>query len=438
MGVFKWHCLDRHDFNEAKNDDESDTMRRMADPIWHAVVLAYTIRCGSTVKIMSAPWIIVLDQPGSVLSSEIIDGDAGNQNERRVGGVFITAPFCKVTGCTIRNTSGVGIGVSHGARATQLIGNTIEDTWMQAIGFFHREEDYSGSLVSQNVVRRAGLDSISIGGTGNVLVMQNDVADCQFAGIYALTGTQDAHIVGNKLNDCYGGVDVSWGVAGGHRAGTDLTHGIVIERNRVSRCMGGIGTGSNGTVMIGNIVTDSGQGMRQTYTLMGATPSVTARGSGYTVGDVLRLPLDGSATNLPGKVVVREVDANGGVVRAEVWYVGVYFTPPSNPITLAGGTGSGASITVPTWNRRNAEPIGMGVVDACDCIITGNISGNVESANMTQKVGFVVKRVFTAPVRNQIFGNNFSRNALAAVTGYYANRYTTGTLTGNTIGQNVT
>jgi len=202
--------------------------------------------------------------------------------------------------------------------------------------------------------------------------------------------------------------------------------------------MGGISTGSNGTVMIGNIVTDSGQGMRQTYTLLGATPSVTARGSRYTVGDVLRLPLDGSATNLPGKVVVREVDANGGIVRAEVWYVGVYFTPPSNPIALAGGTGSGASITVPTWNRRNAEPIGMGLVDACDCIITGNISGNVESANMRQKVGFVVKRVFTAPVRNQIFGNNFSRNALAAVTGSYANQYTTGTLTGNTIGQNVT
>ena len=399
---------------------------------------ADTAMGGISPTVMGAPWIIVLNQPGSVLSGEIIDGDASHQNEQRVGGVFITAPSCKVIGCTIRNTSGVGIGVSHGARATQLIGNTIEDTWMQAIGFFHREEDYSGSIVSQNVIRRAGLDSISIGGIGNILVMQNDVGDCQFAGIYALTGTQDAHVVGNKVNRCYSGVDVSWGVAGGHNAGTDLTHGIVIERNRVSRCMGGISTGSNGTVMIGNIVTDSGQGMRQTYTLMGATLSVTARGSGYTVGDVLRLPLNGSATNLPGKVVVREVNANGGVVRAEVWYVGVYFTPPPNPIALTGGTGSGASITIPTWNRRNAEPIGMGVVDASDCIITGNISGNVESANMRQKVGFLVKRVFTAPVRNQIFGNNFSRNALAGVTGYYANRYTTGTLTGNTIGQNVT
>lgn len=386
---------------------------------------------------MSAPWVIVLDQPGSVLSGETIDGDAGNQNERRVGGVFIAAPFCKVIGCTIRNTSGVGIGVSHGARATQLIGNTIEGTWMQAIGFFHRDEDYSGSVVSQNVIRRAGLDSISIGGTGNVHVMQNDIADCQFAGVYALTGTRDAQIIGNKIKDCYGGVDVSWGTVD-HRAGMDLTSGIAIERNRVSRCMGGISTASNGTIMLANTVTECGQGMRQTYTLMGAMPSVAAAGSGYSVGDVLRLPLNGAATYLPGKVVVREVDANGGIVRVQIWHVGVYFTVPPNPIPLMGGTGSGASLAVPTWNRRSAEAIGMGLSDACDCIITGNISGNMGSANMTQKVGFLIRRVFTAPVRNQILGNNFSRNTGAAITGYYANQYTARTLAGNTIGQNVT
>jgi hypothetical protein len=155
------------------------------------------------------------------------------------------------------------------------------------------------------------------------------------------------------------------------------------------------------------------------------------------VGDVLRLPLQGAASYLPGKVVVRQVDANGGVLRVEVWYVGVYLATPRNPIALAGGTGSGASINIPAWNARNAEPVGMGLADACDCIITGNVSGNIHAANMTQKVGFLVRRVFTAPVRNQIFGNNFSRNAVAGVTGYYANRSTTGTLAGNTIGQNV-
>lgn len=385
-----------------------------------------------------APWRIVLDQPGSVLSGETIDGDAGNQNERRVGGVLIAAPFCKVIRCTIRNTSGVGVGVSHGARATQLIENTIQDTWMQGIGFFHREEDYSGSVVSQNLIRRTGLDSISVGGIGNLYVTQNDVAECQFAGVYALTGTRDAQIVGNKVKDCYSGIDVSWGVAGGHNAGTNLSSGIVIDRNRVSRCMGGISTGSNGTIMIANIVTDCGQGMRQTYTLAGATLTVATRGSGYAVGDVLRLPVAGAATSLPGKVVVREVTANGGVVRLEVWHVGVYFTIPSNPILLHGGTGSGAAVNVPRWNVRNAEPIGMGLSDASDCIITGNISGNTESAHMTQKVGFLVRRVFSAPVRNHILGNNFSRNALAGITGYYANRFTTGTLEGNTIGQNIT
>src|SRR5207253_5067737 len=135
----------------------------------------------------------------------------------------------------------------------------------------------------------------------------------------------------------------------------------------------------------GNIITDCGQGMRQTYTLMGATPSVAAPGSGYTVGDVLRLPLQGAASYLPGKVVVREVNPNGGVVRVEVWYVGVYFTTPRNHVALAGGTGSGASINIPTWNPRNAEPIGMGLTDATDCIVMANVSGNTSSSNMTQK-----------------------------------------------------
>jgi hypothetical protein len=392
----------------------------------------------SSPRAMSAPWKVILDQPGSVLSGDTIDGDASNQNEQRVGGVLIAAPFCKVLGCTIRNTSGVGIGVARGAWATQLVGNTIEDTWMQGIGFFERAEDYSLSLVSHNFVRRTGLDSISIGGIGSLLVLENDIADCQFGGVYALTGTQDARIVGNKIKDCYSGVDISWGIAGGRGAGSDLTHGMVIQRNRVSRCVGGISTGSNGTIMIGNIVTDCGRGARQTYTLMGTTPSVAVPGHNYAVGNVLRLPLDGAATRLPGKVVVREIDGTGGIVRVEVWYVGVYFTPPQNPITLAGGSGSGASINVPAWNERSVEPIGMGLTDACDCIVSGNISGNTDSAHMTQKVGFLVKRVFTAPLRNQIIGNNFSRNRGSAVTGYHANQYTSRTLPGNVIAQNIT
>jgi hypothetical protein len=33
MGVFKWHCLDEGHFNEAKNDDENGTIRRIADAI---------------------------------------------------------------------------------------------------------------------------------------------------------------------------------------------------------------------------------------------------------------------------------------------------------------------------------------------------------------------------------------------------------------------
>jgi len=49
--------------------------------------------------------------------------------------------------------------------------------------------------------------------------------------------------------------------------------------------------------------------------------------------------------------------------------------PPSNPISVKGGSGTSAALST-TWNARALEYAGIAVVDAANVAITHNTSGN--------------------------------------------------------------
>ena len=76
--------------------------------------------------------------------------------------------------------------------------------------------------------------------------------------------------------------------AGGATDGPDKSEGSVIVGNHVTRCENiGIGTASNGTVIMNNSVSDTGAGARTTYALLGLSGgrhSQLRRGTIYRAG----------------------------------------------------------------------------------------------------------------------------------------------------------
>lgn len=199
-------------------------------------------------------WIQIIDTPGTAISRKSFTGDGTPLQ----GGILIRAPGCLIDGCSFQNLTGIGVAMTGICERTIISDCDFGNIGMQAIAFMDGTGDCSDSFVIGNRISTTGYDSISIGGSGRITVRDNRVYGSNDSGIYALTGTRNARIDGNVVTDSFGGIDVSWTVQGGSRAGQDLTGGNIITGNRIMRCSGGIGTASNGTIISNNVVTDSG------------------------------------------------------------------------------------------------------------------------------------------------------------------------------------
>ena len=92
----------------------------------------------------------------------------------------------------------------------------------------------------------------------------------------------------------------------------------------------------------------SGSTATATVATMGinAPKTLNARGTGYIVNDVLTL--SGGTSTSAGQYTVQAVDSNGAIIDMSPTTVGSYSVLPSNPVTLTGGTGSGATVS-PYW-----------------------------------------------------------------------------------------
>ncbi|MBL5911244.1 GDSL-type esterase/lipase family protein [Enterobacter asburiae] len=83
--------------------------------------------------------------------------------------------------------------------------------------------------------------------------------------------------------------------------------------------------------------------------------TITAGGTGYTVGDTLTV--SGGVYAAQTKLRITTVGTGGAVTAAAVIQPGVYTTTPVNPAAVSGGTGSGATFTL-TWNAGVASSMG--------------------------------------------------------------------------------
>ena len=136
------------------------------------------------------------------------------------------------------------------------------------------------------------------------------------------------------------------------------------------------------------------------------------------MGDVLTFV--GGQYIKPAQVQVTAVGTGGSVgsitlpSRTTAYFLGAYTTPPSNPLSVKGGNGTGATFST-TWNARALKYAGIAVVDAANVAITNNRSGN-SPGHSGQRYGVALLRQFAAPSHVTISGNTLSGNGVASVS----------------------
>jgi hypothetical protein len=103
------------------------------------------------------------------------------------------------------------------------------------------------------------------------------------------------------------------------------------------------------TVAISAPTTAGGVQATATVAMASLTVTLAGGGTGYTVNDVLTFV--GGTASVPINVTVTAVSA-GVITTFTVNNGGTYTALPTNPISVTGGTGTGATFNVPTWQVR--------------------------------------------------------------------------------------
>lgn len=130
-----------------------------------------------------------------------------------------------------------------------------------------------------------------------------------------------------------------------------------IDSTMSATAVGTIGS-NNGNVSMANngvqlMIVDGTNGyiyIQKPYILTQA--AIFAGGTGYTVGDVLTV--SGGTYDTQSQITVTSV-SGGAVVGVSVTTAGAYVAPPSNPVSVTGGTGLGAKFTA-TYTQTFTTP----------------------------------------------------------------------------------
>lgn len=365
--------------------------------------------------------VAVANSDGTTIRDLTIDGNKSERFDKKpiaYALLLYQSNDCDVEDVRVTNAEVIGIGLSACKRARLSKCDVDGSGWQNITTLGNKAGGCEGTVISRCHATNPGYDDIQITAVGAVTAENCYLADGPFAGIYVATGARNVTLRNNNITRCYSGIDISWGAVGGPGGGPDRSEGNVIVGNHVTACENiGIGTGSNGTVIMNNSISDIGLGAHATYTLLGQHTAIVSGGEGYMVGDILTFV--GGQFVKPAQVQVTAVGARGTVSsitlpsRTTAYYLGVYTAPPADPISVKGGNGTGATFST-TWNARALKYAGIAVVDAANVAITNNTSGN--SHGTAQRYGVALLRQFTEPSHLTMSGNTLSGNAVASVS----------------------
>ena len=113
-----------------------------------------------------------------------------------------------------------------------------------------------------------------------------------------------------------------------------------------------------------NITPTSGGSSASATAIIGiGSSTLTAAGTGYTVGDILTL--SGGTSNTKAQVQVTTIGTGGAITGFSIYNFGDYTAAPANPVSVTGGFGSAATFTI-TWSviRVNVTAGGSGYLAA--------------------------------------------------------------------------
>jgi len=144
-------------------------------------------------------------------------------------------------------------------------------------------------------------------------------------------------------------------------SGVNISNGGTVTA--ITRTNGGSTYTSFPTLTISAPTTAGGVQATASFTMgLGGVPVITSGGTGYTVGNVLTLV--GGTFSSAATLTVSTV-SSGVVTGVTVSNFGTYTVLPTNPISVTGGTGSGATFS-PTWGVNTTFTItnaGSGYVE---------------------------------------------------------------------------
>ena len=111
--------------------------------------------------------------------------------------------------------------------------------------------------------------------------------------------------------------------------------------------------------------------------------TVTAAGTGYTVGDTLAVV--GGIGLITTELTVSTVNGTGGITGITITNAGQYSTAPTNPVSVTGGTGSAATFTITYDNPYKFWVHEVGT-DEIDGLTLNPIQSYFETADLSLPV----------------------------------------------------
>jgi hypothetical protein len=176
-------------------------------------------------------------------------------------------------------------------------------------------------------------------------------------------------------------------------SGVNISNGDTVTA--ITRTAAGSGYTTIPALAISAPTTAGGVQATATPTMLLATgPTVASGGSGYTVGDVLTL--SGGTFSTVARVTVATLSGSS-VATVTVTSSGTYSALPTNPVSVTGGTGSGATFNL-TWAVQSGFTItnaGSGYVEQPTVTFSGGGGGSGAAAFASVGAGTVIRSLGT-------------------------------------------
>ena len=301
---------------------------------------------------------------------QFITGGTSNLEQMRVGHTASAVNYVQVTGAA---TGGTPIAISaQGSDAS--VNMTVRSKGNGYVGF----TSGGGSGILLGLPNgSANYFTAGSSNTGNGVQFAAAGSDTNISQVFQSKGT--------------GAIDLAAG-----SSGVNISNGgTVTALTRTS-------SGSSYTTIPSVVITapTTAGGVQATATVtavaFGASPTITSGGTGYTVGDLLTF-VGGTFTGSSNATVTT---VSSGVITGITYTnYGQYTVLPTNPISVTGGTGTGATFTINNWGIGTIFTItaaGSGYVEQPTVSFSGG--GGSGAAAYTTVGGQTILRSLGSPM----------------------------------------